>query len=195
MLSSITPLGERGRLRNWRPTVVAFFVGSTLGGAAIGAVCGGAGAALRAGLDSAYLVVTAGVAAALVLARAVGRLPMWPRQVDESWLAKYRGWVVGFGYGAQLGAAVFTVVPMLLTWLVLVFAMATASAPIGAAVGAGFGLARALPLLLVAPVTTLTALTALHARLAQWARPIDRAASAQAAVAVAVLVTIAGVAK
>ena len=35
MLTSITPLGEQGRNRNWSTTVIAYFAGSILAGSLV----------------------------------------------------------------------------------------------------------------------------------------------------------------
>ncbi len=198
MLSSITPLGERGRGRPWWPTVAAYVAGSAVGGGALGAGCGGAGALL--GLASEPARVTAVAAAALVAAglHTRGRLPGWRRQVDEQWLTAYRGWVVGAGYGVQLGAAVVTIVPGLATWLALALAVATGSVPAGAAVGLTFGVARALPLLATAGVRDAAGLHALHHRLDRLHRPVRRATAVVEALTVAGLavagLTVAGLA-
>ena len=110
MLSSITPLGERGRSQRWWLTASAFILGSAAGGAAVGALLGLLGGLLRnaglRGVGLAALVVVLGVVA-LVFdgAGARLRLPRYGRQVNEDWMSSYRGWVYGLGYGVQLGAA------------------------------------------------------------------------------------------
>ena len=45
------------------------------------------------------------------------RVPGPRRQVDENWLATYRGWVYGAGFGAQLGVAFATIVTASATWI------------------------------------------------------------------------------
>src|SRR4051794_95755 len=117
MLGSITPLGERGHARRWSSTVAYYFAGSVLGGATIGGLLGllGAGAAALGLRPSGSLVL--GVVAVLCLAGTlvdlqVGglRLPTVHRQVNEDWLVRYRGWVIGAGFGFQLGLDVVTIV-------------------------------------------------------------------------------------
>src|ERR1700761_8534686 len=108
MLASITPLGERGRNGHWTITVTAFLIGALAAAMAIGALLGAAGAVLVAGVS--VPVRLAALAAALLVALALdgapARVPGPRRQVDERWLDRYRGWVYGLGYGAQLGAAI-----------------------------------------------------------------------------------------
>ena len=191
MLGSITPLGERGRGSRWWLTAGSYVVASASGGVVVGAGAGLAGAALRrGGLDlprAGALLVIAG-AALLGLAVDTGRLglrvPTMRRQVDERWIGRYRGWVVGAGFGFQLGLGVATIVPASVTWAALVAAFATQSVPAGAAVGLAFGGLRALPLLLAARTSTPEAVRRLHLRLASWSRLADRLVrSSQAAVA------------
>src|ERR1700712_1678786 len=105
MLGSITPLGERGHARRWSATVTHYLIGSVLGGALIGASAGLLGSGLSAlGLDlsgGAVLVVLAGLCLLGVLfdLGAGGlRLPTVHRQVNEDWLVRYRGWVIGAGF-------------------------------------------------------------------------------------------------
>ncbi len=114
MLTSITPLGERGRGNRWRTTSVWLIFGHVVGGAALGLVLAGAGAlVVSLGLDPAPVASTA-IASAVVLGCAAfdlsGRRISGRRQVDERWLSRYRGWVYGLGFGVQLGFGFVTVV-------------------------------------------------------------------------------------
>ena len=195
MLSSITPLGERGRASRWPVTVTAHLIGSALGGSALGAVLGSAGALLplEHGAVAAAALVLFAVLAAWALAVEVGRLPQpptWHRQVDEDWLHRYRGWVYGFGYGAQLGAGLVTIVTSPLLYAALALALLTGSPLAGAAVGLVFGVARAAPVLAVRRVTTAARLVAVHRRLEALA-PAGRAGAA----ATLAVLTVAAVAQ
>src|SRR4051794_16357363 len=102
MLTSISPLGERARGNRWSVTVAAYLLGSLLGGAALGALLGAVGELLLGPLP----LIAAGVCVAAAAADLAGLLPRGSRQVDETWLNRYRGWVYGFGFGAQLGVGV-----------------------------------------------------------------------------------------
>lgn len=148
MLTSITPLGERGRGNRWAVTMTAYVVGSLLGGATIGIVLGAVGSALPA----LPVLLLAGLAclAAAVADLSPWRLPGGHRQVDEDWLARYRGWVYGLGFGYQLGLGVVTIVTSAATYAVLVLALLSGSPVAGLVLGAAFGLFRALPALLLA---------------------------------------------
>src|SRR3954451_18498652 len=164
MLASITPLGERGRGASWRRTVTAYVVASTVGGAAIGAVLGALGMVLHV-QDTLWILVAAGllalVAAALDLA---GRLPTVRRQVDETWMTRYRDWVYGAGFGLQLGVGAVTIVTSASLYLTWVVELLLGRPALSAAVGAAFGLARALPLLGTGRLVTGDALRAAQRR-------------------------------
>ncbi|NAZ80628.1 hypothetical protein GTR02_02195 [Kineococcus sp. R8] len=185
MLSSITPLGERGRASRWPVTVAFHLLGSAAAGAALGAALGLAGALLPLERDvpaAVALVLLAGFCAAAVAVE-TGRLPAlptWHRQVDEDWLHRYRGWVYGLGYGAQLGVGVVTIVTSPLLYAALALALLTGGPAAGAAVGFAFGLARAAPVLATRTVTTAARLGAAHRRLERLA-PAGRTAAATTA--------------
>ncbi len=202
MLASINPLVERVRGRRWGETVLAYFVGSVLGGFEVGALLGGLGGlardllsvlgalsepAGRAGLAqqglAAGLVALGGLGGLL---ETVGRVPTWRRQVDEAWLTRYRGWVYGAGFGLQLGAGVATTVTTGAIYLAGVFAVVAASPARGGLIGAVFGLARAAPVLLGARIGDAMALRSLVKRLATWETAGRRAT--------AVVLVVAGVA-
>ena len=169
MLSSITPLGERGRNNRFAITASFFFAGSVLAGAATGGVAGGLGQLVlpaAPAVDGLVIVVLAAVGA-LLDARVGGlRLPTITRQVDERWLHKYRSWVYGFGFGAQLGTGLATIVSSAAVYLMVVAAVLTRSVAAGAVVGTVFGLVRGASILLARRVATYDELRALHRRLA-----------------------------
>ncbi len=185
MLTSITPLGERGRGQRYAVTMTAYVVGCLLGGATTGLLLGSLGALLPA-LPVLLLAGTACLAAALADLRGVriGR-----RQVDEDWLTRYRGWVYGAGFGYQLGLGVVTVVTSAATLAVLAVALLTQSAAGGLLVGAVFGAARALPALALGRAGTHVQLQGLARRLDQQARPFARATAGALAAGGAVLLT------
>jgi hypothetical protein len=182
MLASITPLGERGRNRNWAVTVAFYVVGSTAGGAVLGAGAGLIGvAAERVAHPSAtptlIVIGSAALAALLIDSRRSRRVPSIRRQVNEDWLRQYRSWVYGMGFGVQLGAGVATVVTSASTYLVLVVAGGAAAAtrwPLAVVIGAVYGLARALPILVTARITTFPQLSRLHERLSAHQRGARR---------------------
>lgn len=184
MLTSITPLGERGRGNRWAVTTTAYAVGCLLGGATTGAVLGAVGALLPA-LPALLLGGVVLLLAAVV--DLVGRVPGGSRQVDEDWLTRYRGWVYGVGFGYQLGLGVVTVVTSAATYAVLALAVLTQSVGAGLLLGAVFGVARAVPALLLRRVSSFAELRAFASSLERAARPAARATAAVLAVGGAVL--------
>lgn len=175
MLTSISPLGERGRGNRWSLTVAWLALGSILGGAAVGAVLGGLGQASAASLDSRVrLVVLAAAGAAAAVWDLSGRQLPGRRQVNEDWLVSYRSWVYGAGFGVQLGAAVATVVNTALVPLFMLAALLGGSLTMGLATGAVFGAARGASLVLVRRARTTDDLLRLHRRLDRHAERVRR---------------------
>ncbi|HYB69108.1 MAG TPA: hypothetical protein VEH80_00475 [Candidatus Bathyarchaeia archaeon] len=170
MLASITPLGERGRHSTWGITVTAFLLCATAAAAGAGAALGALGSvALPARPPLAVLLVAIGVALGLdALPVAV---PGPRRQVDERWLDRYRGWVYGAGYGAQLGLGVTTIVSSAATYVALVAAFLTGSAASGAIVLGCFGAVRGLTPLAAGGVRSQRRLLEFHRALARWRGP------------------------
>ena len=188
MLSSISPLGERGRRSRWGLTVAAYLLGSVLGGLVVGVLSAALGglvpAGARASGGAVGLVVAVVLAGLLLDVRARGgALPSWHRQVDEAWLARYRGWVYGLGFGVQLGAGVLTIVTSSTVYAVLVLAVWSGSVPVGAALGLVFGLARALPVVALRRVHGPAQLRELFGRVERWGPPVDRLARGSRVVA------------
>ncbi len=179
MLSSITPLGERGRHRRWGATATLYVTGSVAGGAAAGGLLGLLGAAVP-GLPPPGAVAAVVVAALCLLGAATDlglfglRLPTIHRQVNEDWLGTYRGWVVGLGYGAQLGVGAVTIVTTAAVYLTLALAAVSGSPRTGLVIGATFGLARAMPVLALRRVTTPALLGLTHRRMERWAPAAHR---------------------
>jgi len=149
MLSSINPLGERSRLQRFWVTVSWYLLGSLMGGVAIGSVSGLIGSVLPSGNWRAIAVIGVCLVGA-VLDIASRQPPSVHRQVDENWLAKYRGWVYGLGFGFQLGLGVVTIVTTASVYTTIALAMLSGSLVLGAVVGGIFGLARAMAIFLVA---------------------------------------------
>ena len=189
MLSSITPLGERGRGNRWGTTVTWFVCGSTLGGTALGAVVGLAGESLgRVVPDQARLAAVVALAVAALVVDGLRRprlLPSWRRQVDERWMDGYRAWVYGLGWGAQLGAGLLTIVSSAGTYLVVALAALLGSLPAGIALGATFGLTRGLTLLSARSLTSPMSLQSFHQRLQAHRRPATAAILASEALVAA----------
>jgi Cytochrome C biogenesis protein transmembrane region len=177
MLGSITPLGERGRGSRWWVTIVAYVMGSLLGGIAVGLVLGWLGARLPEATASTRLVLLGSIVA-IGLALDLGvlglRLPTVHRQVDEAWRTRYRGWVWGLGYGVELGVGVVTIVTTSTVYAAWAAAALSGGPIAGAAIGAAFGLSRALPVFSVARVRRPDQVLRIDALLGRLAAPARR---------------------
>jgi len=94
-----------------------------------------------------------------------GRLPTTRRQVNEDWLTRYRGWVYGVAFGAQLGVGVATIVTSAAIYATGAVAFLCGDPAIGAAIGAVFGVVRAMSLLPAHGARDGEGLVELHRRL------------------------------
>ncbi len=180
MLSTITPIGERGRDHRYYSTATWFVLGAVVGGATLGV-----GAALLAAvvglLDlsaSAALGVAAALAAVTIASdlQAGGfRLPSHTRQVNESWLDQYRSWVYGGGFGWQIGVGLATYVTTAAVYLMIAMAALTGSPSVAFAIVTGFGLVRGLAVFVGRRLTSPDRLFALHRRLDELLPSAQRA--------------------
>lgn len=169
MLSTVTPVAERGRGHRYGTTCAWFVAGATVGGATLGGGAAGL-AALAGAIDppAATVVAVAAIGAALAAAsdaRALGfRLPGHTRQVDEAWLGRFRPWVYGAGFGWQIGAGIATYIMTSGVYLTVVLAALTGDPVTALAIVTGFGFVRGLAVLLSARLTTPAKVFAFHRR-------------------------------
>jgi hypothetical protein len=182
MLSSITPMTESGRGNRFDVTASWFVAGSVVGGLSLG----GLAAAGAAGLDVVGLGVSTrvGIAALVALATSavdVGvagvSLPIFKRQVNDSWLRTYRSWAYGAGFGWQIGFGVATYIMTAGVFLTIGLAVLSADPLVALAIGATFGLVRGSAVFIGRPATTPAALGRVHERLEALA-PASRTVAA-----------------
>lgn len=169
MLASINPLGERSRGFSWNRTAGAFAVGSVCAGASSGAALGAIGSLLPGGAAwrSAALVAVLGATVVLDGTPIRHRLPSPRRQVNEDWLGRYRGWVYGLAFGAQLGLGVATMVNSAAIYASPAAELLSGNAWIGALIGGVFGTVRALSLWPARRANHVDELLALHRQLSR----------------------------
>jgi len=176
MLSTITPLAERGRGNSYAATCAWFITGALAGGACLGGVLGGLAAATAplSPAVAAALATCAGAAAAASDARLGGFvLPFHRRQVNELWLDRFRSWVYGAGFGWQIGTGFATYVVTAGLYLMVPLAALSGSPLVGFCVGLVFGAVRGLAVVAGRRITDTSALVAFHRRFDQverWAR-------------------------
>lgn len=170
MLSSITPLAERGRGHRYRATAAWFAVGSVVGGASLGLVTAlvaiGVGAAGLSSTTLGVFALAAGVVAAASDTTSVAfHLPVHGRQVNERWLDQFRPWVYGAGFGWQIGAGLATYIKTSAVYLMIALAALTGDLWVAIGVGTLFGLVRGLAVFLGRRITSPSALADFHRRL------------------------------
>jgi hypothetical protein len=120
--------------------------------------------------------------------------PSLDRQVDHRWLDRYRGWVIGAGFGFQLGAAIFTRITSFALYLLV--ACALLGAPVWSLLVAGLvyaavRAASAAPGGLVARPSDLRRLTGVITRFEPLVAKAGRAADVAAAASVLAAVPLA----
>lgn len=197
MLSSITPLSESGRGNRYWVTISWFLFGALLGGATLGGVAAlGALVVSTSDMSTAAAAALVLVAAVITVASDLGvggfRLPAHPRQVERTWLDRYRSWVYGLGFGWQLGVGVATYVMSSIVYLMVIAAAATGKPLLAFGIVTLFGFLRGLAILPAARVRSHADLAALH-RLIERFRRTSRAVAVLAQIGVlAVAVVVLG---
>lgn len=179
MLSTITPVTEASRQRRYPFTVAWFLLGALAGGATLGLLA----ATLAVGAAALDLTATTalGALAALALiaaafdARSFGLdLPGHGRQVNESWLTRYRSWVYGLGFGWQIGAGLATYIVTAAVYLTVVAAALTGSPAVAFGICLAFGTVRGLAIFLGVRLTTQSRLVEFHRRFEAAREPSRR---------------------
>lgn len=196
MLSSIHPFGERSRNNRFATTATAYLLASVAGAVTMAALAASIGAVVSVPDGAALWVLAGGIGLGLAADMGLGGLsvPSWHRQVNERWLDTYRGWVVGLGFGFQLGTGVLTIVTTSAVWSTWL-AAALADSWVGAlTIGVAFGLVRGGFILATTRVHQPSQLRSLHRRLAASAPTVARLTRATVALAGAATVLTAVVA-
>ena len=192
MVETIGPTGHVGGRRTTAAACLTFSAGALVGGVVTFGSLSLLGAWLGGGPVA--LAVAAGVAALAAVgeARGVRIVPQIRRQVPELWRRTMRMPVAAGLYGVLLGLGFTTFVLTLAVWVLAGFSVALGSPAVGALVGVAFGLGRALPVAVMAPLAGgatgrwLIELMAERPGILRGFRTVD--AFALAAVAVAVVV-------
>ncbi|MDQ6784847.1 MAG: hypothetical protein M3063_15715 [Actinomycetota bacterium] len=177
MLSTITPLSERGRGHRYGGTAAWFIAGAVLGGVTLGM-----GAALLAVGWSATgpsTAVAEGLAAGAALLGAAGdaglagiRFPLFRRQVNERWLDQYRAWFYGAGFGWQVGVGLATYIMTAGVFVTIVAATLTGHPWTALGVCVTFGSARGLTVLLTRRLHSTQALRSFHRHFSWLEAPV-----------------------
>jgi hypothetical protein len=176
MLASITPLGERARGHRWICTTTMFVVAATIGGAALGVGLGSVGMLVMSDLGMRWRLAAVAVMLAGGLAWEISApgLPGPRRQVNERWLDEYRRWAYAFGFGAQLGAGITTIVVSSAVYAVWAAAIVSGTPSTGALIGAAAGSLRGATVLAGARTVDPKRLMGFHSRMRSLHRPARR---------------------
>ena len=148
-LGATGPWGRRGSIA----ACATFTAGALVGGAATFAGLSALGALLHtAGHAGAAVAAAIALAAAVGEARGVRVVPQIRRQVPESWRRIMPLPVAGALYGVLLGMGFTTFVLTFAVWALAAICLILGDVHLGLAVGLGFGLGRALPVAVLAPL-------------------------------------------
>ena len=150
MIETLGPSGHDGGRRLTLAACAAFGLGAVAAGGAAFATLAVAGRAAGAPAVSLAVVVAAVGAAADAVGIRVR--PQIRRQVPEPWRRTLPLPVAGLLYGVLLGLGFTTYVLCVGTWAIAVVVFALGDPWLGVAAGLAFGIGRALPIAVVAPL-------------------------------------------
>lgn len=172
MISTITPVDERGRGHRFGVTATWFTLGGVAGGATLGAAMAlGAWLVSLTGASTSLTVGVFACAALLTVASDVGlggfSLPIHARQVDETWLRRLRPWAYASGFGWQIGTGFATYIMTSAVYLTAAAGVLSADPLVALGIGTFFGTVRGLLVFVAVRATD-------HARLQRLHATIDR---------------------
>jgi hypothetical protein len=202
VIDTIGPTGHTGGRRTTTAACIAFLPGAVAGGlltfgslAAIGDLLHGAG-----GRASYLLAAAIALLAAVLEVRGTRIVPQIRRQLPEHWRRVMPMPVAAALYGVLLGIGFTTFVLSFGVWALAGVSLAVGDPGLGLVLGACFGLGRALPILVLAPLAgrptgiRATELMCEHPSVYLGLRRGDAAALAVAALALIVIPGSAGAA-
>ena len=179
MLTKINPMGEASRGNRFGVTAMWFAAGAVAGGLTLG--LGAAAFAIPVGIAQVSTRTAFGVAAvvALLAATVDTRIlgfgpPFHRRQVNDTWIGRYRSGVYALGFGWQLGVSVSTYIMTAAVFLTVALAALTGSVFAALVIGVTYGSVRGFALLIGARVSSPAALRSLLARFERAGEPVRR---------------------
>lgn len=154
MVETIGPRGHCGGRRTTLAACATFAPGAVVGGAVTFGLLGALGEVVHgAGGSAAYLAAAAvALAAALAEARGVPIVPQIRRQLPEHWRRAMPMPVAAALYGILLGLGFTTFVLSFGVWALAGISFAVGDLEAGLMIGAAFGIGRAVPIALLAPL-------------------------------------------
>ncbi len=152
MIDTLGPAGHPGGRRRTIAACAAFAVGAPLGGAVTFGALSALGAALQGGGAAFGVAVAIAVVAAGLDVAGVRIAPQLRRQVPESWRRVLPLPVAGLLYGVLPGLGFTTYVLSFALPALAAISVAVADVQLGLVLGVAFGVGRALPIVVLAPV-------------------------------------------
>jgi hypothetical protein len=152
MIETIGPVGHSGGRRTTIPACITFTLGALAGGAVTFAALSALGSLLGGGHVAYVAAAAVAVIAAIAELRGAPILPQVRRQLPEHWRRVLPMPLAAAGYGVLLGLGFTTFVLTFGVFALAGTAVAVGDVALGVAVGLAFGIGRALPIALVAPV-------------------------------------------
>ncbi len=154
MIETLGPTGHAGGRRTTLAACVTFSVGALAGGVVTFGLLSLAGSLVHGADDRVAYIVAAAIAVGAAVAEARGAriAPQVRRQLPEHWRRVLPMPLAGGLYGILLGLGFTTFVLTFGVFALAGIAFAVGDAPTGTAVGLAFGLGRAVPIALAAPI-------------------------------------------
>ena len=153
MIETIGPTGHEGGLPTTLAATATFAPFAVLGGAVTFGACGLLGEALGAGSVAGYAVAAVvAMGAAIAEARGVPIVPQVRRQLPVGWRSAVPMPVAAAGYGVLLGLGFTTFVLSYGVWALMGVLLAIGDPLAGLAAGVAFGIGRAVPIVVLAPL-------------------------------------------
>jgi hypothetical protein len=153
MIETIGPTGHEGGLRTTLAASATFAPFAVLGGAITFGACAAIGELLGAGSTVALgIAAVVALAAAVLEARGVPIVPQVRRQLPVGWRSAVPMPLAAAGYGVLLGLGFTTFVLSYGVWALMGIALAIGDPLTGLAAGVAFGVGRAVPIVVLAPI-------------------------------------------
>lgn len=154
MIETIGPTGHTGGLRTTLAACATFAPFAVLGAIATFVALAWLGSVLHGAGDTIAYVLAAVIALAAAVAEARGLriVPQVRRQLPIGWRSSAPMPVAAAGYGILLGLGFTTFILSYGVWALMGVSLAIGEPTVGVALGLGFGLGRALPIVVLAPL-------------------------------------------
>ena len=193
MIETIGPTGHSGGLPTTLAASATFAPFAVVGAVATFAGLAWLGSLLHGAASTAAYVLAAvlALAAAIAEARGLRIVPQVRRQLPVGWRATMPMPLAAAGYGVLLGLGFTTFVLSYGVWALMGVSLAVGEPAVGLAIGLAFGVGRALPIVVLAPLADRPAgeraceAMAMRTGLLRGVRAADGAALALVAVALA----------